>query len=118
MHGQQFVECVFFHRPSSTAIITDLLFWVDPKQTKGLLYRKMLKAIHIHDKSCGCLDDLRKDTIAAGLQAQCNTAARELLELRPSRLCLTHGAPTVADTDERLRRGLAWTGPLPTSGLP
>lgn len=93
MEGHEVPEYVYFHRPSRTAIITDLLFWVDPKQTKGWMYRKMLKAIDIHKDKCGCIADMRKATEKAGLQAECNKAAKELLAKHPARLCLTHGMP-------------------------
>lgn len=97
-------EVVFFHRPSRTAIVGDLVQRHDPAQMRGL--KGMLMRV---DGLVGEDGSTPREWRASFLRRGPGRAARaRVLEWKPERLLIAHGACAQRDATRILARALAW----------
>jgi len=97
-------EVAFFHRPSRTAILGDLVQRHDPERMKGL--KGMLMRL---DGLVGENGSTPREWRASFLRRGAARAARtRLLAWNPERLLIAHGACAQQDAGEILTRALAW----------
>jgi hypothetical protein len=104
-HGSFFMEeVVFFHRASRTAIVGDLVQRFDPETLSG--WRKLVMRL---DGLVGRDGSTPREWRATFLDRRRARQARErLLDWRPERLVIAHGACAVEDATPILARALAW----------
>jgi len=97
-------EVAFFHRPSRTAILGDLVQRHDPAQMTGL--RGMLMRL---DGLVGERGSTPREWRASFLRRGPARAARDrVLGWEPERLVIAHGACAARDATAILARALAW----------
>ena len=97
-------EVAFFHRPSRTAIIGDLVQRHDSKQTQGL--KGMVMRL---DGLVGEHGSTPREWRASFLRRRPARAARaRLLAWEPERLVIAHGACAQESATQILARALAW----------
>jgi hypothetical protein len=97
-------EVVFFHRPSRTAIICDLVQRHDPAQMKGI--KGMLMRL---DGLVGDLGSTPREWRASFLRRRPARIARaQVLAWEPERLVIAHGACAQENATQILTRALAW----------
>jgi len=97
-------EDVFFHRPSRTAIVGDLVQRHDPEAMKG--FKGMLMRL---DGLVGEHGSAPREWRASFLRRAPARAARaRLLGWQPERLLIAHGACAQRDATRILERALAW----------
>jgi hypothetical protein len=97
-------EVAFFHRPSRTAILGDLVQRNDPAQMKGLkgLVMRLDGLVGEHGST-------PREWRASFLRRRQARAARSrLLAWEPERLVIAHGACAQRDATQILARALAW----------
>lgn len=105
VRARPFAEVAFFHQPSWTLVLTDLVQNLEPQRTppawRGLI--RMLGVAAPDGKAPTYLRWLlRTNAIEAA------EAARRLVALRPERVIFAHGRWFERDATERLRQSLAW----------
>lgn len=97
-------EVAFFHRPSRSAILGDLVQRIDPAQAKGLKGR-ILRL----DGMVGANGSTPREWRASFLRRRPAREARaRVLAWRPERLVIAHGACAQQDAEALLTRALAW----------
>ncbi|MBW1885860.1 MAG: DUF4336 domain-containing protein [Deltaproteobacteria bacterium] len=97
-------EVAFFHRPSQTAIICDLVQRHDPAQMKGV--KGMMMRL---DGLVGETGSTPREWRASFLRRRPTRAARErVLAWQPERLLIAHGACAKENATQILTRALAW----------
>jgi hypothetical protein len=97
-------EVVFFHRPSRTALVCDLVQRHDPDRLSG--WRRMLMRL---DGLVGEAGSTPREWRASFLHRAAAREARErLLAWQPERLLIAHGECALEDATAILRRALAW----------
>ena len=97
-------EVAFFHRPSRTAILCDLVQRNDPAQMKGL--KGMLMRL---DGLVGEHGSTPREWRASFLRRRPARAARaRVLAWEPDQLVIAHGACAKEDATKILARALAW----------
>ncbi|MCP5044941.1 MAG: DUF4336 domain-containing protein, partial [bacterium] len=97
-------EVVFFHRPSATALVCDLVQRHDPAEQKGL--KGMLMRVDGLVGECGSTP---REWRASFLRRAPARAARErLLGFAPERLLIAHGACADEGASGILSDALAW----------
>jgi len=97
-------EAVFFHRPSSTAILCDVVQRNDPARMKG--FKGMLMRL---DGVMGDGGSTPREWRASFLRrGPARKARAEILAWNPERLVIAHGACAESGATEILTRALAW----------
>jgi len=104
-HGSlALTEVAFFHRPSRTAIVGDLVQRNDPSEMRGL--KGMLMRL---DGLVGENGSTPREWRASFLRRASARAARaRLLAWKPERLLIAHGACAQTGATQILARALAW----------
>lgn len=97
-------EVVFFHKPSGTVLITDLLQHFKPGAFKG--WRALVAKLD------GMTADeprvLQKFRLAFTDRKVARIAIRRILEWPPQKLLMAHGRPVETDAAGSLRRAFKW----------
>ena len=108
IEGKGLVEVEFFHRPSRTLILTDLVVNVEPDKLPlpARLAAKLVGATAPHGRA----PVYARAAVKAG-GADVATAARRLVHLAPERVIFAHGAWFESDGAARLQRSLDWLLP-------
>lgn len=70
--GHHLQEPVYIHTPSKTAIIIDLLVWMDLDHLKGIMLRNVVYFLSITLTGNGCMPDIYKPSLRAGKKEGCN----------------------------------------------
>jgi len=97
-------EVVFFHAPSSTAIVGDLVQRFDPEEAKG--WKGALMRV---DGLVGESGSTPREWRASFLHRRPARAARKrVLSWAPERLLIAHGSCVSSGATEVLERALAW----------
>jgi Domain of unknown function (DUF4336) len=97
-------EVVFFHRPSRTAIVGDLVQRMDPSHLKG--WKGLLMRL---DGLVGENGSAPREWRASFLRRGPGRAARaKVLAWQPERLVIAHGACARENATQILTRALAW----------
>ncbi len=106
--GAFMTEVTFFHHPSATLILTDLIenFETDHVHSRILALLMRLDGT-LHPRG-GTPRDLMLTFLPR--RRAVRAAARRLYALEPRRIILSHGRCIETDAPGTLRRALAWTG--------
>ena len=103
--GLGFREVAFFHRPTSTLVLTDLVLNLELKRVPTPM-RPMLRLAGMTAPGGQAPPYLR---LVIKMRRQAAAAAAErLLSLRPQRVVFAHGKWFDQDGEARLRRSLGW----------
>src|SRR5690606_2102354 len=101
--GGGFVEATFFHRPSGTLVLTDLIQNLEP----GKLPPATRLAMGALAGTRGTTTlHVRAAVLPGGEEAK--RTLRGIAGLAPQRVIMAHGHIFEEDAAERLRQGLAW----------
>jgi hypothetical protein len=104
--GDVVTEADFFHRASSTLVLTDLIENFEPVRVKSRWLRWLVRAAHVADPHGSAPYDMRltflrhKKTMRAGV--------RRMLAWNPQRVILAHGRWYERDGAAELARAFAW----------
>ncbi len=99
-------EVVFFHRASHTALVTDLVQRLDPRETPG--WRGLLMRLN---GLVGENGSTPREWRASFWNRRAGRAARDVaLAWNPQRLVVAHGMGVEKDARDVLARALAWLG--------
>ncbi len=99
-------EVVFFHRASHTALVTDLVQRIDPRESPG--WRGLLMRL---DRVVGENGSTPREWRASFWNRRAGRAARDMaLAWNPQRLVVAHGMGVEKDARDVLARALAWLG--------
>ncbi len=104
----RFKEVVFFHKPSRTLIVTDLMQNFEGDRVLNPFTRLLLKI-------GGAIGPVGSTSIEIRLtalrrRAALRAAVREMLDWRPTSIILAHGRSYRTDAVAELSRAFAWTG--------
>ncbi len=99
-------EVAFFHRPSRTLILTDLIENFEPARIRSGLWRRLLRLAGATDPDGKAPLDLQLSFLLhrRGLRR----AVRRMLDWAPERVVLAHGRCYEADALAELRRAFRW----------
>jgi hypothetical protein len=100
-----FDEAIFFHAPTRTAIVADLLMNLAADCTTPLYTRFMYKVGGV-DGKLAVPPYLRWFSLTS--RAELRRTAQRLMQWRPERLIVGHGLPISGDAMSRLREALDW----------
>ncbi|HEV7254340.1 MAG TPA: DUF4336 domain-containing protein [Mesorhizobium sp.] len=103
--GGGFAELAFFHKPTRSLVLTDLVLNLEPRKLP-LAMRPLAYVTGITAPGGRAPIYLRKIVRAEGERAR--AAARRLVALGPERVIFTHGKWFEQDGAARLRRSLSW----------
>ncbi len=99
-------EVVFFHRASHTALVTDLVQRLDPRETPG--WRGLLMRLN---GLVGENGSTPREWRASFWNRRAGRAARDMaLAWKPQRLVVAHGMGVEKDARDVLARALSWLG--------
>ena len=97
-------EVVFFHKPSETAIVGDLVLRIEREQAVGL-GGLIMRSIGIVGENGKTPLELRATYLR---RAQARASRERLLAWQPKQLIVAHGACAERDATSVLNRSLAW----------
>jgi hypothetical protein len=99
-------ECVFFHRPSRTVILTDLIENFEAARVKSPLLRWIMRLAHVTDPHGSAPYDMRMSFLRhrAGLRA----GVTRILAWDARQVILAHGRWYGHDGARELARAFAW----------
>jgi hypothetical protein len=106
LRGNLFTEAVFFHRPTRTVILTDLIENFESSRVRRPFVRRLLLWAGVADQDGRRPLDMalaflsRSRSLRAGLQ--------RILAWNPERVILAHGRWFPANGAEELRRIFSW----------
>ncbi len=106
--GGFMTEAVFFHRPTATLIVTDLIENFEPGHVHGWFMSLLMRAGGVVAPHGTTPRDLRLTFL--GHRAAVRAAAETMIGWRPRRIILAHGRCFEDDAPAELKRALAWTG--------
>jgi len=104
--GSLLTELDFFHRPSQTLILTDLIENFEPARVKSRLLRWIMQAFGAADPDGKAPLDMQWSFL--GHRRQVRAAAQRLIEWAPERIILAHGRCYEAEAVAELRRAFRW----------
>jgi hypothetical protein len=103
--GAGFCELALFHRPSRTAILTDLVQWLDPAAMPARM-RPVAALLGMTGQDGRPPIAVRLAFRLRGRAAR--AAARAIVAWQPERVIFSHGAWFAQDGTARLRKALSW----------
>lgn len=106
--GAFMTEAEFFHRPSRTLILTDLIENFEPDHVHGPLLTLLMRIGGVMAPRSATPRDLRLTFLPR--RKQVRAAAERIIAWAPDRIVISHGATIEQDATARLKRALAWTG--------
>lgn len=98
-------EVVFFHRPSGTLIVADLIENMDPEHFKP--WQRVVGRFAGVLAPDGTAPVDWRMTFLFG-KSRARDAVQRILTWQPARVVMAHGRPVAQDVDEFLRRSFAW----------
>lgn len=104
--GSYMTEVVFFHRPTRTLVITDLIENFEPKKLKSTLVKTLAWLGGVTDPHGSMPRDMR--LTYSPQKAQLRTAIETFVSWQPERVILAHGRWYEKNGAEELRRAFAW----------
>jgi len=100
-------EVVFFHRPSSTCIVGDLIQKFDPREISG--WRgMMLRANSLVGPNGSTPREWRATFLR---RDEARESVRRVLAWKPDHLVIAHGQRVIERGEDALRRSFAWLAP-------
>ena len=107
VHGGRFMdEVVFFHKPSRTLVLADLIENFEPKKVRSPVLRFLLKLAGNSDPDGKLPIDLRLSYW--GRHDEIGQAVRRMLQWEPERIILAHGRWYPSNGVAELRRAFRW----------
>jgi hypothetical protein len=101
-------EVVFFHQPTRTLILTDLIENFEPQRVHHRGWRLLTRLAGTVDPDGKAPLDMRL-TFCGG-KAKAKASAQRLIAWEPERVLLAHGRCYLSDGAAELRRAFRWTG--------
>ncbi len=105
--GKSVSEVVFFHRPSRTLVLTDLIVNFEPGKASWLFLRMLSWVGGIAPPHGGISRDLRAN-YTRHHKGELRAAAETMLEWNPERIVFAHGRWFPDHGADELRRAFAW----------
>ncbi|MCC7268225.1 MAG: hypothetical protein IT546_12945 [Caulobacteraceae bacterium] len=99
-------EVLFHHRPSRTAILTDLIENFQPERTTCLGWRLLTRWGGCADPNGSAPYDMRLNYLSR--RAEVRAAVRRMLDASPQRAVLAHGRWYEANAEAELARAFRW----------
>ncbi|MEO3428235.1 DUF4336 domain-containing protein [Pelagibius sp. CAU 1746] len=103
--GSYMTEVVFFHRPSRTLVLTDLIENFEPRKL-GFVMRRLTRWAGILDPDGQMPRDMR--LTFKGRRAELRRAVETMIAWDPQRVILAHGRCYERDGAAELRRAFRW----------
>jgi hypothetical protein len=100
-------EAVFFHAPSATVLVTDLVQQIPPGWYRG--WRSVVARLDLMTAPVPSVP--RKFRLATTDRAAARSAVRRILEWPTERLVMAHGAPLVSGGKQALEQAFRWLEP-------
>jgi hypothetical protein len=104
--GGFMTEVVFFHQPSRTLVLADLIENFELHKTESLLQRWLIKAGGVAAPDGQMPRDMRLTFVRH--KAQLRAAVGKMLAWQPERVVFAHGRWFESDGTERLRHACRW----------
>jgi hypothetical protein len=104
--GSFMTEVEFFHRPSRTLILTDLIENFEPRKLDSFVMRWLARLGGVLAPNGRTPRDLR--VTFARQRPQFKAAVERMIAWNPDRVILAHGEWYETDATERLRRAFRW----------
>jgi hypothetical protein len=104
--GSVLTEVDFFHRPSRTLILTDLIENFEPCRIHKSWLRWAIRLGGAADPDGKAPYDMQLNFL--GHQAQLRAAVQQIIALMPERIIIAHGRCYDRDAVEELRRAFRW----------
>jgi hypothetical protein len=104
-----FEEVIFFHRPSRTLIVTDLMQNFEAARVRNPFTRLLLKAGGATGPNGRASIEIR--LAGRGRHRELRAAVRQMADWAPTSILLSHGACFRVDAVAELCRAFAWAGP-------
>lgn len=101
-------EAVFFHRPTATLILTDLIENFEPGHIESRPLAFLMRLGGVLDPEGSTPRDMRLTFL--GRRAALRRAVETMLAWEPKRVILAHGRCFEQNANEELRRAFAWVG--------
>lgn len=95
-------EFVFFHTPSKTLVVTDLLFNLQSEATGVQHFFRKLNNV---DRG---LAMSRLSQLTFNDRKALKNTLLQILDLKPANLIVAHGEPVIGDAEAQLRESLSW----------
>ena len=105
----QFEEIVFFHRPTSTLIVTDLMQNFEARRIQSPITRFLLWVGGATGPNGRASIEIR--LAGFGRRKKLREALEQIARWQPSSIILSHGLCFKTDAMIELRRAFAWIGP-------
>lgn len=110
VHGSRaLTEVVFYHRPSRTAILTDLIENFELRKIKNVFFKWLIKLAGSAHPDGKAPKDMR--LTFRGHKKEAAEAVRKILEWEPERAILAHGKWYSENGAAELRRAFRWLKP-------
>jgi hypothetical protein len=106
--GRFMEEVVFFHKPSSTLILTDLIENFEQSRLHSWFVRMLARLGGISTPDGKMPLDMR--LTHWGRYAQMRDAVRQMLAWHPERIIIAHGRWFESDGEAELKRAFRWAG--------
>lgn len=104
--GRYMTEFDFFHRPSRTLVLTDLIENFEPRKLGSIWLRWLTRLGGVQDPDGGMPRDMRQTF--RGHRTGLRQAVERMIAWNPERIVLTHGRWYEADGAAELRRAFRW----------
>jgi hypothetical protein len=108
IEGGLLSECDFFHQPSGTAILTDLVENFEAARVKPRLLRWIMRLSHVTDPHGSAPYDMRMSF--RGHQRSLRAGVRRMLDWPAERVIIAHGRWFERDGAREMARAFAWVG--------
>jgi hypothetical protein len=103
------IELVFLHRPSRTAVFTDLIQNFELDRVKGGLPRTVLRLAGASGNPPRASIEMRMAALLRGRKKSVAESVRIIRAWQPDRLLMAHGAQPEGDVDTLLEDAFRWT---------
>lgn len=104
--GDVLAEVAFFHRPSRTLILTDLIENFEPARTRSRFYRLVLRLFGAADPDGKAPLDMQLSFVRH--RKAVRAAVNRMLAWAPERIILAHGRWYERNGSEELKRAFRW----------
>lgn len=106
IYGSLLTEVDFFHHPSRTLILTDIIENFEPSRVKGVILRVLMKVFGAADPDGKAPFDMQLSFL--GRRKNVRAAANLMIGWAPERIVIAHGRCYEADAVAELRRAFRW----------
>lgn len=104
--GAMLTEVDFFHRPSRTLILTDLIENFEPERIRSWFYRTLVRWSGAADPDGKAPADMRATFLLH--RAALRAAVERMIAWQPERVIIAHGRWYESDGTRELRRAFRW----------